>query len=544
MNSGLYYVTVTTGLCESVDSINVLVINNPLPVISSSASYLCEGQTAVLSTGPADSYSWNTNQASASIVIDSGGVYSLNVVTNGCSGSAVLNITEYQNPVVNLGSDTLICSSAAPFQLNAPSGYSTYQWQDGSASQYFNVNNSGTYAVAVDNGHCSASDSIQVTVNPTPAPVISAGTPYLCGNSSTTLSASVSGNYQWSNGDSATTTLVSSGGNYTLTVDLNGCIGTASYQLNQYSVPSVNLGSDTAICTGSSMILQAPAGYSYVWQDLSSGQSLNAGTSGIYWVTVSNGNCSATDSIQVIVASCLVPVANFSSSQPVICQDNCIDFYDQSLNGTYWDWTFPGALTPSSTLQNPVNICYAVPGIYYAQLVVSNANGLTDTLRRTIYVNALPPVPSISLNGTVLTSSPSSAYQWFLNSTAIPGANSQQYQCMQSGYYSVFITDADGCSAYSGSFFVNITGIKILNENSFNIVPNPSHGVFTIQFPEGSDETELQVTDLSGKKLITKVLPAATTTETMSLADFADGVYFLQVKSGSSLINKKIIIQR
>ncbi|PKP05437.1 MAG: hypothetical protein CVU11_00605 [Bacteroidetes bacterium HGW-Bacteroidetes-6] len=76
------------------------------------------------------------------------------------------------------------------------------------------------------------------------------------------------------------------------------------------------------------------------------------------------------------------PVADFSSSDTTICVGSCIDFLDMSTNSpTSWTWTFTGATTPSSTTQNPVNICYNIAGTYTVELVASNAYGSDDLIK-------------------------------------------------------------------------------------------------------------------------------------------------------------------
>ncbi|MCD4744997.1 MAG: hypothetical protein K8R58_01720, partial [Bacteroidales bacterium] len=63
--------------------------------------------------------------------------------------------------------------------------------------------------------------------------------------------------------------------------------------------PEINLGNDTSLCYGDSLILNAGAGYeSYFWQDGSADSTYIAYTTGIYWVEVTDINgCTAIDSI-------------------------------------------------------------------------------------------------------------------------------------------------------------------------------------------------------------------------------------------------------
>jgi PKD repeat protein len=70
------------------------------------------------------------------------------------------------------------------------------------------------------------------------------------------------------------------------------------------------------------------------------------------------------------------PVADFTMSDDVICPGECIDLLDLSSNTpTAWTWTFSGAETGSSSLQDPTDICYDTPGTYTITLNASNTAG-------------------------------------------------------------------------------------------------------------------------------------------------------------------------
>jgi len=71
--------------------------------------------------------------------------------------------------------------------------------------------------------------------------------------------------------------------------------------------------------------------------------------------------------------------ANFLASSYNINIGECISFQDNSMgNPTFWSWTFDGAETPTSNLQNPEGICYYTPGVYDVTLNIQNATN-TDT---------------------------------------------------------------------------------------------------------------------------------------------------------------------
>jgi PKD repeat protein len=93
----------------------------------------------------------------------------------------------------------------------------------------------------------------------------------------------------------------------------------------------------------------------------------------------SNPSC-AVDNCKLSLA--LPPDSiEFSSSDTLICENNCVDFYDNSTgNPTSWWWDFPGATPSYSTDQNPTNICYGIPGTYNVTLIIedSTIGGIQD----------------------------------------------------------------------------------------------------------------------------------------------------------------------
>ncbi|MEO8513537.1 MAG: T9SS type A sorting domain-containing protein [Ignavibacteria bacterium] len=84
------------------------------------------------------------------------------------------------------------------------------------------------------------------------------------------------------------------------------------------------------------------------------------------------------------------PVADFKARSNQIFATDTVSFFDQSsFNPTSWLWLLPGSNTPSTTLQNPLNVLYSTAGTYPVTLIASNSFG-TDTLIRTCYINVSP----------------------------------------------------------------------------------------------------------------------------------------------------------
>jgi hypothetical protein len=174
---------------------------------------------------------------------------------------------------------------------------------------------------------------------------------------------------------------------------------------------------------------------------------------------------------------------NFAAAETEICEKFCIDFTDQSINSpTSWAWSFPGGIPSTSSDQNPLNICYDNPGTYDVTLITTGATG-SDTLTLVNYITVYdtPPFPTITQNGSTLTSSPATTYQWQFNSVDITGATNQSYTVTQTGLYTVVISDSNGC-VNATTLYVLISGIEETSPDvELAVYPNPSNEVFNIE---------------------------------------------------------------
>jgi hypothetical protein len=105
-----------------------------------------------------------------------------------------------------------------------------------------------------------------------------------------------------------------------------------AYEYEAHYLISLDLGNDTTICEGNSIILDATNNYySYNWNDsISFNQTINIDTTGYYNVIVSDGNgCIAYDNITVIVN----PTYYYTDNN-IICEDDSLLWH-----GTYYKTT-------------------------------------------------------------------------------------------------------------------------------------------------------------------------------------------------------------
>lgn len=107
---------------------------------------------------------------------------------------------------------------------------------------------------------------------------------------------------------------------------------------------------------------------------------------------------------------------------------------------------------------------------------------------------------SVTDNSPVLSSNAAGAtYQWIdcnNGNAAIPGATNQSYTALVNGNYAVVVT-LNNCSDTSSCFLVDNVGLNDAEKDALLIYPNPTEGVFYIDFT--GELNEVSVIDLSGR---------------------------------------------
>lgn len=265
-------------------------------------------------------------------------------------------------------------------------------------------------------------------------------------------------------------------------------------------------------------------------------------TTGIYDVELIVSNANGSDTIfqqaYITVNGCYVPQAAFTVSDSVLCEKECVDFFDLTTNTPVaWQWTFQGASPDTSTLQNPTGICYNQYGTYAVTLSVINASG-SDTLAISTYitVNPDPPAPVITAFGTVLNSTPAVSYQWYFNNQVISGAVNQVYIGTQPGDYYVIITDSNGCEAASN--LITLTNASLSENNGTEIIkayPNPAFSTINISLPQAitSDDFSIAVVNSLGEKFQVPFEIVNLKSEiVIDINQLQKGIYFLEIIDG------------
>jgi len=559
--------------------VNVTIQALPVAnIVAAGPTSFCAYDSVLLSagTGAGLTYQWTRNgnsisgATSSSYMASMAGSYSV-TVTNGNSCSATssgINVAVLSVPssAVTPPANTMMCPGGS-ITLNGAGTGTSYQWQlggndiAGATNANYTATASGTYTLVVANGNgCIAiSSPIQIT---TLTAGIMPNTPQtICSGGYVTLNApaGVGLTYQWArNGTNLANAINASynatqAGTYTVTVGAGNCNATsAPVAVTAIPVPTTNivitaLNHPVAnyLCPGDTTKLEnvGGTGLSYQWKN--GGVNIPGATSAIYYATapggyvleITNGNgCSAT-SLVTVISNGLMPVAVTQISGPTtFCQGNLVILTDSASTSTpsayTIQWQSGGVNISGAT--GP-NLPVTTSGSY--SYILKSLHGCKDTSSSiNVVVNPLP-VPIITVTGVVNLSTGSFAsYQWAVDGTDIPGANTGSIIATTDGNYSVTVTDTNGCIGTSQ--VTPVIGVAIpkvsMAAKQVKIAPNPTTGIVKIISPV---RIKVYVSSIEGRLLLSMVGDTQ-----IDLGDFANGIYVVRITDmdGNILLVDKI----
>lgn len=306
---GKYWVDVSNACGNSFSDTIIVSVHAPVSFSLGPDLSICPGQNVTI-TAPAGfiNYQWSSvynipNPNTASITVSPTVATDFMVQAEeipGCYAYDTIQVMVQQTPPINLGNDTSICVGKSLI-LNAGGGFDSYQWNTGEQQQQISVTQKGTYIVTAVLNSCTIKDTL-VLLHVYSLPVFTLGNDTsLCDQTLVTLAVNLpQATYQWSNGSTANQFTISQPGTYWLAATQNGCTSRDTIRITYTPMPAVNLGPDTTLCEGESILLYATnTGASYLWQDGSRESTLLVNNTGNYIVKASIGNCTDSDSIRI-----------------------------------------------------------------------------------------------------------------------------------------------------------------------------------------------------------------------------------------------------
>ncbi len=286
---------------------------------------LCVGKTLRLHAGGGlDKYLWSNGSTDSFLDVNSVGTYWVKVTKDSCIATDTMVITAIvQPPKIDLGNDTFICVTEFRLDAGYTQGYS-YMWSTGETTPAIAITKSGTYWVKVSAGSCSDSDIINVDMYNVPPNYLGPDTT-LCIGDTLLLNANQNNHYTylWDDGSTSPKRDIYNTGNYNIEWDLLTCKFYDTIQVNFVAPPVFDLGPDTILCYGDTMILDAlNIDFKHQWNTGDTTPTIIVTHTGNYIATVSNGSCAVKHNVHI----------NFSNGPPILLKDRytiCTDLHEK-----------------------------------------------------------------------------------------------------------------------------------------------------------------------------------------------------------------------
>lgn len=498
LGSGNYIVSVTSGACVALGSVNLGFTNQPALSFTSTPS------SCGANDGSIDMSITNATTPIISWTGPNGFVATSEDLSNLAAGNYLVTVTSgacvVEDSVVVLTEDILFTLASTPTECGASTGTitlnitnginPTFNWigPNGFTATTDNLTElaTGLYIVTVTSANCVSTDSVQVTTN---QPLIAiTSSPTNCGVSNGTIDLSLtnanSPTFSWTGPNGFASTLEDlvglAEGSYAVTVTDGLCtvsdsvlVGVDIPVLVLFSTPAncLTLNGEIALTvtnsTNPTFSWTGPDGFT------SSAEDLTNLATGYYFVTVTDGACVVEDSINVIINQPIIAI----TSSPASCgnSNGSIDLtVTNAINPTY-SWVGPDGFIASS--DSIVNLS---PGTY-SLTITDGACIVVDSVIITPVGGQIAAVVSTTgtscglCNGTaVVTVNSGTApytYLWSNGSTVPNQIN------LCAGQVILSVSDSAGCSSVFTSTIDESTPLTISSVVVPSLCGNPVGGV-------------------------------------------------------------------
>ncbi len=531
----------------------IITITQPIilsAIATNSTSATCglpNGTVSVSTSGGTGTktYQWSAGGATGQTVTGlAAGDYTVTVTDElGCTSTSATTITNSGAITATIGTTTdVFCfgGSTGSTSVSVSNGVPTYTyvWSTGPSSSNASSTNTrtglakGDYSVTVTDGNgCTASTNVTINEPAVLSTLPPVTTNAKCDNADGTAGVNPSGgttpySYLWSNGATTQTATSLTANPYTVTVtDNKGCTTSTAATVGSNSIGAINvLSVNSEKCFGlsngnASVIGTGGTGtYAYTWSTAATTPSVTGLTPAIYTVTVSDGVCSTTTTINITGPPDLVIGASNTQSNCGASDGTANVIANGGLGPYSYLWS-PGGAT-GQTATGLVANDYTV--------TVTDANSCTKSTTTTITSTI---GPTVGISGTTVVScnggntgsitlqpaggTPSYFYTWNTN----PVQNTNPAVSLTAGTYSVIVSDATGCTATTSATITEPSAITANTPITQTVCSGQSA---TLNLPTVSGGTPTYVvtwTPGGATGTSTSVNPTATTTYTATITD-------------------------
>lgn len=464
--------------------------------IAASATNLCPGDTATLTSNMPTGNTWSTGATTQSITVVNGGSYSLTNTNGICTSTASVVITSSVDPNIQIAGNLTFCDGSSTTLTASGTGSGlSYAWSTGATTADITVTTPGNYTVTVTNSNnCTFSETVFVNKNPLVS--VQNASINICSTSATAIFDLTSVQSQISTVPGVT----------------------FKYYQNQTDAAAENTNT-----------IVNPVSFS-------------SGSTVVY-ALVKSGDCSKIATIDLTVI--LTPTITTQPISKLVCIGGSTSFSVASINEMGYQWqvdmgsgfvdlindaTYSGVTT--NTL-NITNATRSLNGFSYKLVVKSNCLPHLDsnTVVLTVpEVNATITSVNVSCFGqangsaTVTASGGTAPYTYLWSK----GATSSSVNNLAPATYNVVVTDANGCTVNKS---IVVTQPAVIS-NTLKVKNVSCNG--------GSDAT-IQVTPAGGTAPFTYLWSHNNAT-TSIVTGLAAGTYNVQVKDANNCIKTEQIV--
>lgn len=405
------------------------------PTLSVSGATICAGQTASVSVNGATSYTWSNGSNASGFTLSPVNSTVLSVTgSNGgaCSANATVQVLVNSQPTLSV-SNVTTCPGGTVI-LNA-SGAATYSWNTGATTSSISVSPSVStvYTIVGNNGSCSDTKTLSVTIGPALSVSISAISSSICSGQSIILNASGANSYTWSNAQTSNSITVApnTNTNYSVIGSSGTCTGTAIFSISVNPTPTITISNtpNTTLCSGQTATLSGLGATTYTWSNGATGSviAVTPSVNTSYTLTGESAGCTSNTTLQVLVS----PQPTLSLSNVTTCPNSTVTL--NASGATSYTWS-NGASGASISVSPTISTIYTVTG---ANGTCTDTQTLSVTLAPALPVNISALSNSICSGQTLtLNASGANSYTWSnasnLNAIIVTPTSSTSYSVLGS----------------------------------------------------------------------------------------------------------------
>jgi hypothetical protein len=230
-------------------------------------------------------------------------------------------------------------------------------------------------------GTCPVSATASITITAGTTPTFTALGPYCIGATPGTLPATSNNGVPGTWSPASISTAAAGTTTYTFTPSV-ACAATATMNVtvNPQLTATISAGGPTTFCSGSSVVLTAGGGGTYLWSTGATTSSITVSTSGTFTVSITSG-CGSPASAPVTVTINAPPVAIITGTTPICIGQTSVLSAATSIAGngtiTAYQWWYDNGVS-NTAIGGATGVTYTASNAGDYSVVITDSNGCTS----------------------------------------------------------------------------------------------------------------------------------------------------------------------